>query len=117
MAASGDVGKTDRVKTDRMCDVCQKDIVQFPMKQCTYCGEFDVCAACFNKIPNKMFVVHGQYLQPLIENKHDLDMIMTAIKGTVRKHHHQPIPPIRKQPLYDTTKPQQPFPKYPPGVR
>ena len=49
--------------------------------------------------------MHERYLHPLIENKHELDLVMAAIERTVRNHEDEPVQPLRKKPVYDTTKP------------
>jgi hypothetical protein len=77
------------------------------MKHCAFCNEFDVCSKCFNKIPLSLRH-HERYLYPLIECKHDLEILMAAAETLAQRHEDQPVPPKHKKPKYDITQPPMP---------
>jgi len=105
MASAGaGVSKEKEADIKRSCDVCGKLITSFPMKQCSYCGETDICKDCFNKIPVRLSQCE-KYLHPLIENKAELVFFMEVVERIKRNHEDEPAPPQRKKPCYDTTTP------------
>jgi len=104
MASASAPSKAKELDTGRGCDVCEKKITSFPMKQCSYCGQTDICKDCFHKIPPNL----GQcekYLHPLIESQKELEFFMEVIARTKQSHEDIPAPPQRKKPCYDTTQP------------